>query len=339
MKLALILNAINPAIGGVLIRGEKGTAKSTAVRGLVALLPPILVAEGCPYPFAISETPNDLWPHQVRNTTSRPAPLVNLPLGVTEDRVLGAIDFERAIQKGEKHFQPGLLAQAHQGVLYIDEVNLLADHVVDVLLDVAATGINLVEREGVSVSHPAKFILVGTMNPEEGELRPQLLDRFGLAVEIAGPQDRTERTTIVKRRLAFERNSAEFQSTHTPADTQLKAQIITAQQRLPDVELADELLDLIADISLAFGVDGMRADIVIYKTARTLAAWEGLKEVSAEHIQQAASLALPHRQRRQPFDDPGIDQQKLDDLVNQFNESQADREPESEPESAESEGD
>ncbi|NET74447.1 MAG: AAA domain-containing protein, partial [Sphaerospermopsis sp. SIO1G2] len=206
MRLALILNAINPAIGGVLIRGEKGTGKSTAVRALAQLLPQIDTIANCPYPFAPQDVPNDVWPHtaDLADHDQRIAPLVNLPLGVTEDRLLGTLDLESVLQRGEKHFEAGLLAQAHQGILYIDEVNLLGDHVVDVLLDAAAMGVNRVEREGISVQHPARFMLVGTMNPEEGDLRPQLLDRFGLAVEVAGSKQPSERAEIVRRRLAFD---------------------------------------------------------------------------------------------------------------------------------------
>lgn len=319
MRLALLLNAVNPAIGGVLVRGEKGTAKSTAVRGLAALLPNVRVAVGSPFPFSADDTPNDVHPETATIDETRPAALINLPLGITEDRLLGTIDLEAALQRGERRFEPGLLAQAHQGILYIDEVNLLPDHIVDVLLDVAAMGVNRVEREGVSVSHPARFILVGTMNPEEGELRPQLLDRFGLAVEVAGSQERATRSAIVRRRLAFEANPAQFTRDYDANEGKLREKIIAAQQLLPSVKLSDEFLDLIADICIAFGVDGMRADLVIYKTARTLAAWEGMTEVSADHIQRAAQLALLHRRRRQPFDKPGVDQQKLDDVIENFN--------------------
>lgn len=318
MQLALLLNAVNPAIGGVLIRGEKGTAKSTAVRGLAALLPNVRVATGSRYPFSADDTPNDVYPEVASIEETRPASLVNLPLGITEDRLLGTIDLEAALQRGERKFEAGLLAQAHQGILYIDEVNLLADHIVDVLLDVAAMGVNRVEREGVSVSHPARFILVGTMNPEEGELRPQLLDRFGLAVEVAGSQERAIRSAIVRRRLAFEANPTQFLVDYANNEDDLRSQIVAAQDLLPEVILSDDLLDLIADICISFGVDGMRADLVIYKTARTLAAWEGVTEVSADHVQRAAQLALLHRRRRQPFDDSGVDQKKLSDVVDKF---------------------
>ena len=326
MCLALILNAIHPSIGGVLIRGEKGTGKSTAVRALAALLPAIDTAADCPHPFAPHELPNDLWPHPAIRTAQRPAPLVNLPLGVTEDRLLGTLDLESALQRGEKRFDAGLLAQAHQGVLYIDEVNLLGDHVVDVLLDAAAMGTNIVEREGVSVQHPARFILVGTMNPEEGDLRPQLLDRFGLAVEVAGSKQPAERAEIVRRHLSFEAEPAAFTTRFAAEEASLRQQIAIARALLPQVTLADELLDLIAHICLAFEVDGMRADLVIHKTARTLAAWHGRTETTEEDVRRAAELALLHRRRRQPFDEPQLDQQKLDDAIDQH---QQERERES----------
>ena len=322
MCLALILNAINPAIGGVLIRGEKGTGKSTAVRALAKLLPLVETAVDCPHPFAPSDLPNDLWPHTAIGVTSRPAPLVNLPLGVTEDRLLGTLDLESALQKGEKRFDAGLLAQAHQGVLYIDEVNLLSDHVVDVLLDVAAMGTNMVEREGISVQHPARFMLVGTMNPEEGDLRPQLLDRFGLAVEVAGSKKAQERAEIVRRRLAFDQNNDTFAARFTADEEALRQKIALAQSRLPQVILADDLFDLIAHICLSFEVDGMRADLVIHKTARTLAAWSDRLETTEEDVRQAAELALLHRRRRQPFDEPQLDQQKLDDALEQHRQEQ-----------------
>jgi magnesium chelatase subunit D len=331
MQLALLLNAVNPAIGGVLIRGEKGTAKTTAVRGLTALLPEIPVAAGCPFPFAPADCPNDLWPHRAETVEVRRAPLVNLPLGVSEDRLLGAIDLESALQRGEKRFEAGLLAQAHQGILYIDEVNLLNDHMVDLLLDAAAMGVNLVEREGVSASHPARFILVGTMNPEEGELRPQLLDRFGLVVDVAGPLEKAQRTEIVRRRLAFEADGAAFGQRYAGAEGDLRQAIVQARQRLAQTTLPDALLDLIAEICLAYGVDGMRADLVIHKTARTLAAWEGQPVVTADHIQRAAQLALPHRQRRQPFEQTGLDQRRLDEIMDNHRQPANGREPETAP--------
>ncbi len=332
MRLALILNAVNPGIGGVLIRGEKGTAKSTAVRGLAAILPKIEVAAGCPYPFGTGEVPNGAWEQTSAVGELRAAPLVNLPLGVSEDRLLGTLDLERALQRGEKKFEPGLMAQAHRGILYIDEVNLLNDHIVDVLLDTAAMGMNRVEREGVSVSHPAKFILVGTMNPEEGELRPQLLDRFGLAVDVAGSMDKDVRTEVVKRRLTFEANPAGFVGDYAAEEKQLSGAIVAAQERLVDVVMPEEMLGLIAEICIAYGVDGMRADLVIHKTARTIAAWENEVEVGAGHVRRAAELAMPHRQRRQPFDEPGFDESKLDEVMDQHRPENSERESESEKE-------
>lgn len=322
MCLALILNAINPSIGGVLIRGEKGTGKSTAVRALAQLLPQINTVPNCPYPFAPQDVPNDLWPETAdsANQSQRIAPLVNLPLGVTEDCLLGTLDLESALQRGEKRFEAGLLAQAHQGILYIDEVNLLGDHVVDVLLDAAAMGVNRVEREGISVQHPARFMLVGTMNPEEGDLRPQLLDRFGLAVEVSGSKQPSERAEIVRRRLAFDANPDEIIGRFAPDEAVMQEKIAHARDLLPQVGLDDTLLDLIAHICLAFEVDGMRADLVIHKTARTLAAWHGRGETTEEDVRRAAELALLHRQRRQPFDEPQLDQQKLDDALDQHRE-------------------
>ncbi|MCZ7570886.1 MAG: ATP-binding protein [Ardenticatenaceae bacterium] len=338
VKTALLLNAINPAIGGILIRGEKGTAKSTAARALAALLPPIEVVAGCPWPFAPDEVPDVLWPpgngagagpkgearkesgppfDRQRSTCSRPAPFVSLPIGATEDRLLGTLDIERALQTGERHFEPGLLAAAHRGVLYVDEVNLLGDHLVDVLLDAAAMGVNRVEREGLSVEHPARFILIGTMNPEEGDLRPQLLDRFGLAVEVAGPREPEARTEVVRRRLAWENDPAAFAARFAAEEAGLRSELISARERLPHVHLSDGMLELIARVAIDFEVDGLRADIVMSKTAQTLAAFHGRTEVLVEDVRAAAELALPHRRRRQPFEQPGLDRQRLDDTIQQ----------------------
>ena len=337
MRLALILNAINAGIGGVLIRGEKGTGKSTAARGLAALLPEIEVAAGAPYAFGPDEVPNDLWQNEATDSEMRPVQIVNLPLGATEDRVLGTLDFERALQKGERHFEAGLLAQAHRGILYIDEVNLLGDHIVDVLLDAAAMGRNIVERESVSVSHPAKFILVGTMNPEEGDLRPQLLDRFGLAVELAGSTDLEERAEIVRRRLAFEANPDGFSAKFAETEAEIRQQIVAARALLPSVQLDDSLLNLISRIALAFEVEGMRADLVIYKTARTIAAWFGRENVTMEDVSTAAELALPHRRRRQPFEKQGMEQERLDDVIADHKEAESNRQEQREQETAQEE--
>lgn len=331
MRMALLLNAVNPGIGGVLVRGEKGTGKSTAARGLAALLPMLDVVKGCPYPLAPEEVPTDLWNHPAEELEQRPVQVIDLPLGVTEDRLLGTINLEQAIQMGKRQFEPGLLASAHRGILYIDEVNLLGDHIVDVLLDAAAMGVNLVEREGVSFSHPARFILVGTMNPEEGDLRPQLLDRFGLAVQVEGPADVKERTEIVRRRLAFEENPLDFAKRFEKNDIQLREHILEAQRRLPLVEISEPMMNLIANVCMQFDVDGMRADLVIFKTARTIAAWRGRDQVGPAEIKLAAELALPHRRRKQPFEQAGLDPNKLDEVIRQgldANSQQAAREGE-----------
>ncbi len=294
LRLALILCAVHPGIGGVLVRGEKGTAKSTVVRALTALLPAVDDAG-----------------------TRRPARLVELPVGATEDRVIGSIDLEKVLRDGERAFQPGLLAAAHQGVLYVDEVNLLHDHLVDVLLDAAAMGRVHIERDGISHSHPAKFVLVGTMNPEEGELRPQLLDRFGLAVDVAASRDVDIRMEVVRRRLDYERDPEAFVARYVSADEELASEILTAREKLDSVELSNRELRRIASLCASFDVDGMRADLVLARTATAHAAWRGDSEVTAEDVRVAAELTLPHRRRRDPFDEPGLDQQQLDDALEQ----------------------
>lgn len=319
IKLALLLNAISPAIGGVLIRGHKGTAKSTAVRALACLLPEIEVVAGCPFACAPSDTP-DSCPRCAdqaieRHAITRPAALVELPLGVTEDRVVGTLDIERALKTGEKHFEPGLLAAAHRGMLYIDEVNLLSDHIADVLLDAAAMGVNYVEREGVSISHAASFILVGTMNPEEGELRPQLLDRFGLAVDVQAERDAAVRAEVVRRRIAFDQDATAFVARWAEAEQAERFRLTTARRLLPSVRLDDTLLHLITGICTDFGVDGMRADIAMYRTAVALAAYEGRTDVCEDDVRRVARLVLPHRRRRQPFDQPTVDDQELEDSL------------------------
>jgi magnesium chelatase subunit D len=320
MQLALMLNAVNPRLGGVLIRGQKGTAKSTAARGLAALLPPIRVVEGCR--FGCDPAPGaprcpECGVRDELPARQRPAAFVELPIGATEDRVLGTLDLEQAIQKGERRFEPGLLARANRGLLYVDEVNLLPDHLVDALLDAAAMGVNTVEREGVSFRHPAEFVLVGTMNPEEGDLRPQLLDRFALAVDVAGMPDPSERAEVVRRRVAFEADPSGFARRWQPEEDAQRARIAAARQQLASVRLPDHLLELIARICVDFEVDGLRADVVIYKSAVTLAAYAGRREVTTQDIRQAAELALPHRRRRQPFDQPGLDRDRLDQLVSE----------------------
>jgi magnesium chelatase subunit D len=325
LKLALLLNAVSPAIGGVLVRGEKGTAKSTMVRGLAALLPPVPVVPGCPYSCdpAAPDPACPAGPHGAAPPELRPVTLAELPVGATEDRLTGSLDIERVLTAGTTAFQPGLLAAAHRGVLYVDEVNLLHDHLVDLLLDAAALGVNYVEREGVSVRHASRFLLVGTMNPEEGELRPQLLDRFGLTVQVTASQDWAERAEVVRRRLAFEADPAGFITRFSADTAKLAAQVAAAGNRLPGVDLPDAALRQICAVCGSFGVDGMRADLVTARTAIALAAWHGRDVVTEEDIRTAARLALPHRRRRDPFDAPGLDEQALDEAL---------REASSEPE-------
>ncbi|MEW1873444.1 putative cobaltochelatase [Streptomyces caelestis] len=317
LRLALLLNAVSPAVGGVLVRGEKGTAKSTAVRALAALLPEVDVVPGCRFscdPAAPDPTCPDA-PHEPGAATSRPARMVELPVGASEDRLIGALDIERALSEGVKAFEPGLLATANRGLLYVDEVNLLHDHLIDVLLDAAAMGASYVEREGVSVRHAARFLLVGTMNPEEGELRPQLLDRFGLTVEVAASREPDQRVEVVRRRLAYDDDPAAFATRWAGEEAAVRARIGAARKLLPSVRLGDGALRQIAATCAAFEVDGMRADIVMARTATALAAWAGRTDVLAEDVRQAALLALPHRRRRNPFDAPGLDEDKLDETL------------------------
>ena len=320
LVLALSMNAVSPAVGGVLVRGEKGTAKSTAVRGLARLLPPIDVVAGCPYNCdpEVPEPECPAGPHRAgADWRRRPRPLVELPVGASTDRVAGALDLERALVVGRRAFEPGLLADAHRGILYVDEVNLLGDHLVDLLLDAAALGVNYVEREGVSVRHPSHFLLVGTMNPEEGELRPQLLDRFGLTVEVRGTADVAERMEVVRRRLAYEADPAGFAAAWEGADADHGARIAAASKLLPGVVLPDEMLARIATVCAAFAVDGLRGDIVTAKAAAVLAAWDGRDQVELDDVRQAALLALAHRRRRGPMDAPGLDQEELDRILGQ----------------------
>ncbi|MEU2251932.1 magnesium chelatase subunit D family protein [Nocardia xishanensis] len=307
LQLALILCAVHPGIGGVLVRGEKGTAKSTVVRALAHLLPPV-----------------------VDETGARPARLVELPVGATEDRVVGSLDLERVLRDGEQAFRPGLLAAAHHGVLYVDEVNLLHDHLVDVLLDAAAMGRVHIERDGVSHSHPARFVLVGTMNPEEGELRPQLLDRFGLTVDVAASRDVDVRMAVVRRRLDYEADPAGFAARYAAADREIAGRIMAARDRLPEVALDDVELRRIAALCASFDVDGMRADLVVARTATAHAAWRGGDAVTEDDVRIAAELALPHRRRRDPFDEPGISEEQLDEAMKEAAE-QADRAEEPTP--------
>ncbi|UGQ10732.1 putative cobaltochelatase [Yinghuangia sp. ASG 101] len=318
LRLALLLNAVSPGVGGVLVRGEKGTAKSTMVRALAALLPDTDTVCGCRFacdPAAPDPACPD-GPHDPSASgETRRARLVELPVGATEDRLVGALDLERALAEGVKAYEPGLLAAAHRGVLYVDEVNLLHDHLVDLLLDAAAMGTAHVEREGVSVRHAARFLLVGTMNPEEGELRPQLLDRFGLTVEVAASREPRERAEVVRRRLAYEADPEGFARRWAAEDAGLAARIVRARGVLPEVTLPDAELERVARVCAAFEVDGLRADLVTARTAIALAAWHGRTEVDASDVRRAAQLALPHRRRRNPFDAPGLDHDKLDEAL------------------------
>lgn len=290
MKLALLLNAINPSIGGVLIEGEKGTAKSTAVRALPSLLPPMEIGTDA-------------------------MTVVELPINATEDRVVGSINLEKALQEGVKAFEPGILHAAHQNILYVDEVNLLDDHIVDILLDVAAMGVNTVEREGVSHFHPSRFILVGTMNPEEGDLRPQLLDRFGLSVMVYGEQDPAQRMEVIKRRLAFGDNPTEFVETYKESERALHDRLLEARKLLPTIIPSDDILLKIASISIGVGVDGHRSDITMMHTARAHAAFHSRSQIIDDDIKVAAKLTLKHRMRRLPFEEQGHDEDRIDTAV------------------------
>ncbi|WP_432558683.1 putative cobaltochelatase [Granulicoccus sp. GXG6511] len=317
MALALLLTTVAPEVGGVLVRGEKGTAKSTMVRALTELLPEQQVVVGCRFgcdPTAPDPRCPD-GPHRHGETTTRPARLVELPVGATEDRVTGSLDLERALGAGVAAFSPGLLAEANRGILYVDEVNLLHDHLVDLLLDAAAMGRSTVERDGVSVSHAARIVLVGTMNPEEGELRPQLLDRFGLTVEVSAPREPGLRAEVVRRRLAFDADPEGFTTRFAAEQSALAEQIRAARALLPRVALDDWALDRIATVCAGFEVDGMRADIVTARAATAHAAWAGRTRVTRADIRAAARLALPHRRRRNPFDAPGLDEDLLDRLL------------------------
>lgn len=322
MKLGLILNAVNPKLGGVLIRGEKGTAKSTAVRALAALLPELEVVKGCRFGCDPSIKTRLCADCQARlsaegrlETECRRMRVIDLPINATEDRVVGTLDLEHALKEGEKKFEPGILAEANRGILYVDEVNLLDDHIVDVLLDSAAMGVNTVEREGVSYSHPAEFILVGTMNPEEGELRPQLLDRFGLCVNIQTIRDSDARVEIVKRWGEYEENPEAFVARWKSEDDKLSEQVSSAKRLLPEVEISSEMLFRIANISIALGVDGHRSDLVLMKSAKTRAAFFQRKHVMEEDIDACIELVFAHRMRRRPFEDLVIDSKKIEELI------------------------
>ena len=314
MKLALLVNVVNPAVGGVLIRGEKGTAKSTAVRSLAELLPQQQVVADCPYscePNDIkamcSECARRLAEGEELPAMSRKVRVVELPVGATEDRLLGTLDLESALKEGQTRFMPGILAAANRQVLYVDEVNLLDDHLVDALLDAAAMGVNTVERESLSVSHPARFTLVGTMNPEEGELRPQLTDRFGLCVQVKGLDDPIERQEVITRRLDFENQPERFIKRFAAQGRKLTRLIAKAQKMLPRVKAGPEILDRVVQVCLGLGVDGHRGDLTLLKTANTLAAMEGRKQTEISDVDQAALLALPHRLRRRPLGEMDFD--------------------------------
>ncbi len=301
MKLSLILNAVDPRIGGVLVKGERGTAKSTAARALADLLPQQRVIADCRFrcspddPLHFCDECSTKYAGQNPPVRYARTPFVNLPISITEDRLVGTIDIEKALIDGEKHFEPGLFAEANRGILYVDEVNLLDDHIVDTLLDAAAMGINHVEREGISFAHPARFIIIGTMNPEEGDLRPQLLDRFAHSVEVHGISDASERTEIIRRTIEFETDPEKFCRSFEASQKELADRITAAQKRLNSVLYTQFDLYSIAEITTAFKLEGHRADIVILKTARALAAFEGRSQISKEDITRAAELAIPHR--------------------------------------------
>ncbi|MFP4476793.1 MAG: magnesium chelatase subunit D family protein [Desulfatibacillaceae bacterium] len=323
MLSGLLLNAVNPRIGGILIRGEKGTGKSTAVRALASLLPDIEVVEGCPFgcepgaektlcPYCRDKAKEGPLP-----TATRPTSVVDLPINATEDRVAGTLDMEHALTTGEKRFEPGLLARANRGILYVDEVNLLDDHIVDILLDSAAMGVNTVEREGVGFTHPARFLLVGTMNPEEGDLRPQLLDRFGLCVTVRGIHDLDERDELLYRWEAFESDPEKFASKWKKEEAALKKRIVKARTLLPRVKADPSIIRAITDLAVRMGVDGHRADLVILKTAKTHAAFQGNREVTMTDVSMAAKFALYHRMRRMPFDEIPDDMDIVDKLLDE----------------------
>lgn len=310
MKLALLVAAVDSRVGGVLAFGDRGSGKSTAVRALAALLPKMKMVSGCRYncdPDRPAELCSECRARAkgALKVVQSPVPVVDLPLGATEDRVVGALDLERALARGEKAFEPGLLARAHRGFLYIDEANLLEDHLVDLLLDVAASGENVVEREGLSIRHPARFVLVGTGNPEEGELRPQLLDRFGLSVEVRTPDDLPSRIEVVRRRDAFENDNAGFIAAWAKQETRLRRTITAARERLPSVAVSDAALERATRLCMTLGTDGLRGELTLMRGARALAALEGAKTVADDHLRRIAPPALRHRLRRNPLDDAG----------------------------------
>jgi magnesium chelatase subunit I len=310
MKLALLIAAVDPGVGGVMVFGDRGTGKSTAVRAMPGVLPPMAAITGCRYgcdPAANGSRCEECHAREAAGERLRtrkvPAPVVDLPLGATEDRLVGALDLERALAVGEKHFEPGLLAKAHRGFLYIDEVNLLEDHLVDLLLDVAASGVNVVEREGLSIRHPARFVLVGSGNPEEGDLRPQLLDRFGLSVEVKTPIDLEQRMEVIRRRDAFDRDPAGFVASWAGADRKVLKQLERARRLLREVAVPESTLTLVTRLCMQLGTDGLRGELTLMRAARGMAALEGARSVHAAHLRRVAPLSLRHRLRRNPLDD------------------------------------
>jgi len=305
MKLAMVLTAIEPRLGGVLVFGDRGTGKSTAVRALAALLPPITAVKTCPINAETPDAVPDWAEVTTTETETRPTPVIDLPLGVTEDRVTGALDIERALVQGEKAFQPGLLAQANRGYLYIDEVNLLEDHIVDLLLDVAQSGENVVERDGLSIRHAARFVLVGSGNPEEGELRPQLLDRFGLSVEVRSPTDIEERIDVIRRRDAFESDPDAFLADWGPKDAEIRDKILAARSALGSTETPEDTLRDAAQLCVTLGADGLRGELTLLRAGRALAAYEGAPAMTRDHVRRVAPIALAHRLRRDPLDEAG----------------------------------
>ena len=320
MKTGLLLNVIDPAIGGLLVMGEKGTAKSTAVRALAELLPEIETVRNCPFNcepsrFICSACRERLMSTGVLEPEKKKMRVVELPLGVTEDRLIGTLDIEHALKRGEKKFEPGLLASANRNFLYVDEVNLLEDHIVDLLLDSAAMGVNTVEREGISFTHPARFILVGTMNPEEGELRPQLLDRFGLCIRVISIRDKAARVEILRRRAAFDADAERFLGQWSHEQERLSRAVTSARERLNQIDVSETVLERIVSITTQLSLDGHRPDIVILKAARALAALKDKECVEAEDINEAARLSLPHRQKRLPFEEIGTEMRKVELLL------------------------
>ncbi|MDA7423388.1 magnesium chelatase ATPase subunit I [Thalassococcus lentus] len=305
MKQAMILTAVDPGIGGVLVFGDRGTGKSTAVRALAGLLPPIAVVRGSPTNAASPDEEAE-WAETTSDEIAEvPTPVIDLPLGATEDRVVGALDIERALTRGEKAFEPGLLARANRGYLYIDEVNLLEDHIVDLLLDVAQSGENVIEREGLSIRHDARFVLVGSGNPEEGELRPQLLDRFGLSVEVRSPSDIEERIEVIRRRAGFEADKSQFLNKWRAEDAKIRDAILSARSVLADVQTPDDTLRDCAQLCVTLGSDGLRGELTLLRTAKAMAAFEGASVVTRDHLRAVAPMALSHRLRRDPLDDAG----------------------------------